>query len=66
MKIIFSAHGQTAQVAGAFDIVSAYASSNGRDPDDETLELLLEGLELIDYEIFCGLAEPEAAGVGSD
>ena len=22
--------------------------------------------ELIDYEIFCGLVEPEAAGVGSD
>ena len=22
--------------------------------------------ELIDYEIFCGLAEPQAAGVGSD
>ena len=51
MKITFSAHGKSAQVAGAFEIISAYASSNAKDPDDETLELLLEGLELIDYEI---------------
>jgi hypothetical protein len=51
MKITFSAHGDKNQVAGAFELVSAYAASNFQSPDDDELETMLEGMELLDYDI---------------
>lgn len=51
MKITFTAYGDKNKVAGAFDIVSAYAASNFKNPDDDELETMLEGLDLEEYEI---------------